>query len=506
MSQFSPTIASFIPSAADITRAQERRRLRRMFRDLAKGCWRRVLMDMKKTQHLFPSVLKNDGTFGEMLVKFNVFNVALKWHGVVAVGNPVKINVDGDNPDQIKAITQIRQRCLFDARMAQAIRLVNREAEAFFCIHNTDRGVVLALEDNERTFAIGPDGVDGQPAAIDRRWIIERADPANQRKKRYYLRIERHTAGRIEHIAYQTESSDLLQDESKLVRVPLARAVGTELAASMQEVVETGLEHPAIVRLVADEEDGDPAFIVNEHDIDLFDALAAAFSRLARTAEQHGDPKMRAAPEHVNPKTGQFTENRVLFDPEKEVEYIQADFKLEQLLEIMDSILDMALMQLQVSKSLVGLKAGAAAESYEAKVLDSTATLARAKATATYVEPALGRLFTDASHIESRRPDRGFAVSVVTVEMRPEIPKSTKELVSELGDMVERRLTSHRRALAVIHGDDQAEQVRAEIIEEEEQAATREARKFAGAFGPSMNTGNPKADDAATGALAGGVA
>lgn len=504
MSQFNTAIPTFVPSAAAIEKARNRRRCRRTFRDLAQGRWRRVLMDMKKSQHFFPGQLKSDGTFGSLLTKFNVFSVAIDIHATTLAANQVKISVPEEYQEQALAITQIRNRCLFDARLHAAVRLFNRESEAYFAVSAIASGVIISLESNERTFAVGPDGPDGQPTVIDRRWIIEQPDPVNHRQKRHFLRIERHSAGRIEQLAYLAKGDDVLQDETQLSRVPLTDAIGTQAAASVQELVETGLEHPALTRLIAAEDDHEPAFIINEEDIDLFDTLAASFTRLARTSEQHGDPKIRVAEEHIDKSTGQLTQNRALLDPDKEVEYIIADFKLDKLLAMMSATLDYALIVLHVSKGLIGLKEGAAAEAYESKLLDSSLTLSRAIGAQTYVQPALNRIWSSACTMESRLPARGFPVAPVDVQMRPGIPKSPKEVIRELRDQLDAGIISQRRAIATLHGDDQVDDILAEIAEEQDAKAAREAKSFSASFGPSLSTGNPVVDDA--NAVGGGVA
>ena len=401
----------FAASKATLAKLRERRRVRRMARMLVSGEWRAVLLGMQQTQHKFKEVRGHSGKIAELLVKVNLIDLAVKIHGTVLAGNPASFSLPETFDAQSSAISEIKNRCLFDTLLINTVRRANAESEAVLRVDTMadvpgkPGGAVLCLDNNDQTIPIGPIGPDGQPTVWERRWVVERGEQASATKKQRYLRVERHAApggeGMVEQEAFETDSTDVLKDLTELSRVPLAR-VGVEL----DDVRMTGVAHPLVTRFVADTDTvlGEPSWMVSPGDMDLIDTVAAAFSRLARTHELHAAPRLKVTADAVD-----RVEKRVSMDDDAifgEASYLDGGARLAEMLAFLDRMMDWQLIRLQVSKALLGFKpgGGSSPDSYDKLRLESTHTLSRAHTAAMYVTPALGRAMTLATHVDSLLP------------------------------------------------------------------------------------------------------
>jgi hypothetical protein len=481
---------------------REQRASRRLLRSIYNGQWRGVLLGLQQSQHRFPAMRNFAGKIGELLVKFNVVALAIDWHATVLAQQPAETVTPEGFDDQQAAIASIRARSLFDALLMEAAEVLNVEGYATFVPEITERGVVLALADNERMFPWGGFGADGQPVEWRQRWVIERTDG---QRKRLYLREVRYAAGTIQNLAYKTDSSDVLVEDKDLEPVTLAEALGAELAAVTPELIQTGIEFPLPVLLTGGRAGGVPRPIIGPESIDLIDASAAALSRMSRALDMHGQPKWRVPPSSIDPKTGKVDLSaEAVEDPQKQFEAIAVEMDFGAMLEFTDRAVELLMTELKLSKSLAGIKPGGGntAISAESMRLESKATLAHGRKTAVYCQPALSRVFTAASLMEAMLPPqpgrlRGFAVAPVAVKLKPDIPRDREDIIAEQAEMLERGLTSQWRAIAAIHGEDQADAVVDEINTQRE----REAELARRAIGVEMGfTG------AAAGAGIGGAA
>lgn len=488
-----------------ITAMRERRRVRHMIRSIADGNWAKVLLAMERTQHRFASIQQHSSKIAELLVKLNLVSEALDWHVAAMCGHPFSMSVPEGYEAQAQALNTITDRCLWDSLCADAIEAMYTDSFAPLRIDVTPDagGVCIHLDDADTTFPIGGDGCDRQPTAWDRRWIVERQDPSNKNNTKRYLRIERHAPGVIYQMAFACESADILQDESTLKRVELSET--GDIAGSLQEVRETGVAFPLIVRLARKITRGEAKGLIRESDIDLIDAFAAAFSRADRISEIHSDPLLRIVPDMVNKETGTVDmSRRAIDDPDKLVEYVLAQFDMESMLNLLDRIFDYMCILLKTPKALLGAKpgGGASPDSYDKLRLESTGLIAMAKATAVRVGPAVARVMTMATVIESRLPIsagavRGYPTATVSVQVFAEIPKDMVDIVSEQGGMLERGLTSQEAAVIAIHGERRGRVVLEQIRAEEAKKAELAQRSLMTDFGFDGNAA------AAVGAAAG---
>ena len=483
------------------------RSMRRVMRDLYKGCWTKVLIEAGRTQHFYQSVSKgSDATpqdVSPLVQKFNVFKLACQVHADVNAGRAPLISVDEDvYPDQAEALRTITDRCLFESLYHRANRRAAKEGSA--CIHacidadilSADRGAVLALGDNDEWLPVGPIGPDGQPRVWERRWIVARTVSGREQK---YLRVERYWSPEgtvvVDNEAYKVESAETivdLSDRAKCRRVPLAEALGEEVAAEIEEIRELRVPYVPVVWLLRDmNEEDEPEGLIGNDDIDLLDEVFAAFSQWSRARSLHATPKTRVPESMVDEETGKIDLRfDGLIDPEKAFEYIVAQFELEDILRSLDRAISYALAQMQVSQMLLGLEpAGGVAETYESRRLKSMSTLASAQRSVPVQGPAMGRIFEVASGLESQITSF-WPYGPVVFTPRPEIPKETIDRVREQAEMLAAGLTSTKRAIKAIHGEDDADEVLEEIAED---IRVRTAQNQASIFG-AIGTGDPFGD------------
>jgi hypothetical protein len=515
------TAPGYLAPASILAALRERRRVRRMLRDIHAGKWRRVLLDLQTSQYAWPKLQSHGGQIAELLTKANLVRLAWTMHADVLVGTMPTISVPDGFEQHRRMLASLERDNMLDGLLHGTARKVNVEAEAALRVDLGDSGVTLTLDDNDQTLPVGPDGPDLQPTVWERRWVIERPNPANRAKPLRYLRVERHraiqtesgrgTRGVVEQEAYKTDTDEVLLDLATLTRVTME-----SLGLDLPDLVETGATRPLITRFVQDYYDGAPQFSIQESDLDLIDTVAMAMSSLARSHALHARPKVRIDEGMVDKQTGKIDlTTDAIIDPDKRFEYIIAELKLDNMLTFMERQLSMLLIMLQISQALVGVKMGGGAtpDSYDKLRLEATNTLSYARRCATYFGPALERALTTASEVESGLPLHGFAVGPVSVKMRPELPKDQIDLARELTELRQAKMIGHRSALARLHGEDQADQMMEEIEADEAREAQHQQSALFGAVMPEAEpNSNPIADAAdddsaaAAAAAAGGKA
>lgn len=445
---------------------RERRRVRRLLRDIHEGKWRRVLIDLQTSQYAWPRLQRHSGRIAELLTKVNLVRLAWTMHATVLVGSMPQISVPEQFADHREALAAMERRNALDGLLHSVARKMNVEAEAALRVDLWGDSVALHLEDNERTLPVGPDGPDGQPTVWERRWVVERRAASDRRRVTRYLRVERHRVigGRavVEQEAYLTERRDVLVGLDELRRVELA-AAGVD---GLDELTETAATSPLITRFVADYFDGEPQFAIQENDLDLIDTVCAAMTRLSRAHAIHARPKVRIPEAMIDKRTGEvdLTADAIL-DPEKQFEYVVAEARLTEMLEFMDRMTTHLLTVLEISPALIGTKLGGGAtpDSYDKLRLESTNTLSRARRAATYFGPSLERTLTTAAEVDTALPLRGYAVGPVSVRMRPELPKDQRETVREVAEARGAGLLDESGALATLYGPEEAERVAAAL-------------------------------------------
>lgn len=471
-------VPGWLPEDGVIERLRSMRTACRLARDLYDGKWREVLVESDKTQHLYRQMARGSmeqGIEAKTLVsRVNIVALAVDMHAAIIVGRGVKATASDDAQQQ--ALEEIKDRCLFDGLLAGLATTAVRSGAAYAHVNVGADGVFISQLNEHMVYPMGPVAYDGQPPAIERRWIVERTDPTDSRRKIKYLRVERHrvvdvpgaSIGRqaiVEQEAYRVESDEVLVDlgDSKAARrVPL-----TQVGVTAPDVVETGLRYPRVVQICRATEDGWPALLVSRSTLTMLDESAAALSRLSRAHGQHLAPKMRVPKAAIDSKTGNADTSRDnWYDPLKELEYIpQASVQLDAGLAYFERVLETALTELRMPASLVGLKInqGAQPQTYESRLMEASMTMIEAGKAPLIMGPAISRLLTVALVAESQLPGRFFAPAPVTAVLRPELPRTFSDRVAEQREALEAGLTSRSRAVAELHGERQVAAILAEI-------------------------------------------
>ncbi|MBL0920740.1 MAG: hypothetical protein IBJ10_01285 [Phycisphaerales bacterium] len=487
----------------------------RLMERLYRGEWFEALVCDRRTQHLFRHMERHGGRIAPLLEKLNIFRLAVNMHADITGLNPVTLDVPGEFEAQWERLRAIRAASLFDAAFHEALKCASLYGAAPFRVDrapgSSGGGAVVTLDDPAETFALGEDGPDGQPTVWERRWTVRREDAA-ARRVRTCLRVQRHrvsgTGGVVEEEAYAVDGGgcDLLADLRRLRRVALAEALGTNMPAGLRDSTPTGVPFPLLVRIANSTWRGEPEARLPEAEIDLIDQTAASLSQVARAMAQHAAPKLRW-PERLVGEDGVIDATIEAFaDPDKEAEYIEVKFAFEPMLRFLDRALQNLATAMEITPALLGVEvqSGQAADSYRKLALKATQTLAAARRGVLTIKPALERLWTIASAVDSASglTVGGYDVAPVEVILRPEIPRERIDAVEEQEAMLRAGLTSRFRAIAELHGEDQAEVILAEIEAEEGRAAQRQQTAlFGAAFGDPRNpepsgTVVPPADNA----------
>lgn len=474
-----------------LKRLRAERRVQRLVRDLACGKWRDIVLDA--AQGRYPVVMNNAGKTMPLVVKLNHVGPAMKVHADILAGERSSVTAPEGYEGQQLAINRVKAACLWDTMLHQACELVSTEGAALLrCDLDADTGVRLELLDNERYFATGPLGPDQQPTVIEGRWVIEAADPSDRRKTVRVLRVETHwrPAGSafaaVAQRAYLVESDDPLAvdtadpEAAKPISLEeLGRIVPA--AAGLAPVTVLPTAYPAVVQLVAGRRPvngsagAPPRLRVSEHDLDLLDAVTATLSRIMRTMELHGDPRMRVTEGMLDKPNNTFDAGqRALVDPDKVAGYIDFNGQFSESLEVLHALADQLLMQLRMPRALVGmgLKDGPGVSTYGELRLHAQTALTEARGAAAYLTPALERLWTGACVLDAGAGGM-YDVAPVSVRLSVGLFQGFSDRVAEQREALEAGLTSQRRAVAAVHGDENAEQVLAEIQADKADAVRR---------------------------------
>lgn len=480
MSRFAATIPAPPPGPADrpgyitpkrtIDRLREERRVRRIARALYDGRWREVLITAAATQFLFRAApagdVKERVDIKTIFAHLNIVELCVDMHAEVLMDSDVEAVIPKAFAAQAEAIARIRGACLLDATLIEGARTAYLEGFAALRADLDAAGnAVLVLEDNDVCFPVGPDAPDRQPTVWERRWLIEREHPTKKGEKVRFIRVERHRAGLVEHEAYLSESAEVLQEIEKLKRVAVAEAVGGA-GEVPPDRIETGVPFPLVTRIVRKMQRGRPVLLFNEETLSLLDANAAVLSQVCRGHGLHFAARMRVLADMVDKRTGKVDATQEAFiDPNKQVEYIIADLKLEEGLRNWERLLRAGLTQARMAPALVGINPGEGAQtmSAENRRIQATTTLSCAGGAQQQAEPALGRALTVACMLDTRQGLRGYDVADVSAVLKPDIPSDIMDRIERQERMVAAGLQSRRRAVAAIHGEQHADAIVAEI-------------------------------------------
>lgn len=492
-----------------LARARNRRRVGAIMDRLYRGEWFEALVRDEQTQHVFRNLTRHGGKVAPLLEKVNLFRLAVNMHADIMGLNPVTLDVPEAYAAQWERLRVIRAASMWDANFHEGLTFTSMYGAAAFRIDRHTDGLgaasaVISLDDPDDTFALGADGPDGQPTVWERRWFVRRVGADRREVK--YLRVQRHRViagqgGIVEEEAFKGHGGaacELLADLTKLERVKLADALGADAAAPLKDATPTGAPYPLIVRIANYVWKGEPQSRLPESEIDLLDQTTASLSQLARALSMHAAPKMRVIDAMIDKDTNEVDATmEAILDPHKDVEYIAAQFEFDAMLRFLDRALQFFATAMEITPALLGVEvqSGQAADSYRKLALKSTQTLAAAKRGVLTIKPGLERLWSLASLVDSQLglAVGGYDAGPVDVTLKPEIPRERIDLIEEEDAMLRAGLTSRIRAMAAVHGEDQADTVYAEWLADQEAESKRQQSALFGAAG----FGDPAANDPA---------
>jgi hypothetical protein len=501
------TACSWACPESKLCELREARAARKLSRDIYEGKITKVLLDAQRTQHLFRPMKRHDGKVEAFLQFFNAVRTAHNMHADIMANEPATITVAEEFAEQRVSIDGIRDRSLWDSTFHEACLTASVESYALIRADRDRFGEAnLCVLDNDEWFPVGAPGPDGQPLVFERRWIIERKAPGGgtgRAEKKRFLRIERYRKreldGRaiVEQEAWATESCDVLQCTAKLSRIPLASAL-PEGAIVPADVTVLDLDDLPIVQIVNHRYRNKPQLRVGEHNLAIIDQSAASLSQLARAVAMHGTPKFRVTEKQVDKKTGKINLSAEGFeDPDKVIETIRVDFQFDALVTILDRVVKWMLISMETSPALIGIKMGDGSnpDTVDKLRLESTLMLSAAKRAIPNMRPAIERVWTVATLIESLSvPAGGWPITQVQVKLHPGIPVDDTEKARAQAELRNSGLTSRAEAVRVIHGEDRAEQILAEIAEEESAAIRNQQAAIFGAVGSTAGAGGAFGD------------
>lgn len=509
MANTTSTVPGFTPPAGRMDTLRERRRRRAIMRHLHDGDWFHVLITLASTAHRFREVRNHQGKLQTLFTKVNLIKRAVEMHADVMAGREPTVSVPEGNGAQRESVDGILRRSLFPARWHEAAVRMTVEAEAPIIARfdpsirdrqaegGPEGAAYVELGDNGSWLPVGGPAPDGQPSVWERRWIVERTASTGDKPKRF-LRVERHRLIRgvhtIEQEAYTGKHPAAFDDLAWLTRAPLAAAFD-DPALVPEEITETGLRTLPIAQLVRYRDMGEPAPLMDDRDIELVDALSAAWSRLDRVNELHGNAMLRAS-EQMLDQNGELRmeEHEAVVDPDKQVGYILAEYQFEEMLKLVDRLSEWMLAgALAVSPSLIGMKlsGGASPDSFEKLRLEAMNTLTANQRAVPYVNGALSRVVTAASELESGRGGEtiaGFTVVQVSVSVHPELPRDEQQRIRDIAEQQSLGMLDRRSALEEAWGSERAELI-LERIEAEEAAQSRRERDSLFGAAPPMGEG-----------------
>lgn len=495
-----------------IDKARCDREWRMLSRKIFNGEIAKVLLGLQRTQHMFKPVLKHGGKIEPLLEFFNVVRAAHLLHADIMANDPATISVPEEFVEQRASIDGIRDRSLWDSTYHEACITTSVEAWAYIRAERLRTGhVAISIQDNDEWVSVGPPGPDAQPTVLERRWIVERRSSTpsgvGREDKKRHLRVERHRVREedgayiVEQEAYSTDRCEILVDINGLKRVPLSAALH-EGAAVPPDVTVLDLASLPIVQLVNARYRGVPILRVGEHNLSIIDQCAASLSQMARLIAMHAAPKFRVGEKHVDEKTGAVNMSADVFvDPDAVIQPITVASQFDSMLEFLHMTTKWMMISTEMSPALMGMKMGDGSnpDTVDKLRLESTVTLAAAQRAESNHRPALERLWSVATYLESASaPAGGWPVAPVHIELNPAIPVSAQERNREQLELLAGGATSVDEVFRVIHGEERGPRLLAEKRAEDERSIARQQAALFGSVGSTNPFDAPSTGDQPT--------
>jgi len=426
-------------------------------RQLFQGKHRAYYLDGGRTAFDFPYV-KSNGRSDRMYLTYNVLGlIAIKGADLLFSQAPL---FDCPDPDQFAALTALQRRTQLHAVLLNGAITAASEAEVFLeaCVH-TDGQVYIRAVPNETIFPVGDVGPDGQYSTYVR-YLIRNAGTTDTP---FWLLLQTTlTPGLITRACWQLDAT-----YKKIKQLVLA---AWDPAMEGQDSTPTGVALNTIVWV--------PNFLgraISDSDcaIPLQDALNAKNTQISRVLQKHSDPKL-AAPIGIQDPQGNLpaaAETFFFSDPNMVPKYITWNAELASAITDRAFALNQLLVRTETSPSLLGLKEGAAPDSYKKVRLESFNSLSKAARKAIIWTGGVQRILDAAMALENTLPGVGYPVDPIGVTLRDGIPIDDLDQATTIATLRTAGVMSVRRGVQAQLGDDAAvDSEMAELKTEAEQA------------------------------------
>jgi len=415
----------------------------RQARLLLTGQHRQYFLEECRTSFDFPQAISN-GVTRQMYCPFNVLGLAsIKGADLLFGQEPL---LDCSDDQQWDAIHAFARRSKLHIRLIDGAIMGSAEGECYFEVMvHTDGKVYTRRVMSESIFPVGELGPDGQYGSYVR-YLVKNV---GTRDVAIWILLETTIEpGMIRRACWQ------LDDKQQKCKALAIEAWDPALAG--QEQTPTGIAQNTIIWVPNLLEEA-----VSDYDggaIALQDAVNAKESQVSRILQQHADPAM-AVPESKADDQGNVRANYKtwFFRNKDEIPaYIPWPADLTAALEDRKQALNKLLIKLEMSPILLGLKEGAAPQTYKSMRLEANNSLSKAQRKALSWTAAVQSILDVAMALENTMPGISYATDPVGVTLRDGIPIDETEQASNIQILMSAGAMSRRRAVRLQLGDEEA--------------------------------------------------
>lgn len=331
-------------------------------------------------------------------------------------------------------------------------------------INEPDEETTVICEDiTPRIYFPEIDGfnVRANPKTTDLKWTFRIGE-------KQYLRVERHTSGKIENLIYEMQGD-------KIMGAVSPSFVGLDLKP--EEL--TGIKNPLIFH-VSNWKTGDRHFGLSDyHDLDtLFYALNNRMSKVDNILDKHGDPILMVPPGVIDDKGNVKKKALGVIEVENSAdgkpEYVVWDASLESAFKEVEKIVDFLYLTAEVSPDLLGLGEGVT-ESGRALKFKLMRTLAKTQRKRLYYDQAIKDMIYTAQELAKTHNLKIDGLALTGDPVRPEIewqdglPIDDTELQTDLIAAIDAGIKSKLDAIMELDAiDEKSAQKKLDDIEKEQ--------------------------------------
>lgn len=272
------------------------------------------------------------------------------------------------------------------------------------------------------------------------------------REKRTYLRVQIHTAGRIEHRLFEIEQGRIRQQLD-----------GVAHEAGWQDSEPTGVERPLVIQAPG-LRTSDQLFGMDDYGdiISIVQEMSARIAQISRILDKHADPSMFGSSENttVDPKTGETTVSAaggtyyVVGDGEQPPGYVTWDGQLTAAFTELERLLELFYITSETTPAAFGqLKAGIAESGSALKRL-LLAPLAKVNRIRLRMDPRIRQAIQLAADLERSNGRDTPEIVALTIGWNDGLPEDIREAVQLETWRVGSGIGSRYKAIQRLDGGD----------------------------------------------------